>query len=235
MRCAKISRPTLCNLPCVRYNIMDSSLFDKGQHPQFRWSRRWPSWDLVEVDTWSSSEIKTITVTQDVLGGSSMKIRCRKFIPMVGDSLARTWKKDGATVSYQRAPYAILSMRETGKEIKRFVANNISASIKYYILEKQDRLLSSTYAMAYAMVFRPRDFAEVWEIFFLFPYYFTLTNPYSRMKMANVCCKMYFSFGSPSAWNHSQNASLETRHWAWTHRPSTQPSAVTAPTPSPQS
>lgn len=88
---------------------------------------------------------------------------------MEGDSLARTWKKNGTTVYYQRAPYAILSMKETGNEMKRFVANNIGASIKYYIMQKQDRLLSSTYAMAYAMVFRPRDFAEVRENLLLFP------------------------------------------------------------------
>ncbi|MCJ1399486.1 hypothetical protein MMC11_002688, partial [Xylographa trunciseda] len=111
--CARISGPTLRSLPCVRYNIMDSSLFDKGQHPQFRWSQRWSSWDLVEIDTWASPEVKTIMVTQDVLGGSAFKIKCRQFKPLEGDSLARTWKKDGSTVYYQRAPYAILSMKET--------------------------------------------------------------------------------------------------------------------------
>jgi hypothetical protein len=159
--CARISGSTLCNLPCVRYRITDSVLFDKGEHPQYRWSQRWSSWDIVELDTWASNEVKTITVTQDVFGGATFRIQCREFIPVEGDSLARTWKKDGETVYYKRAPYAILNMKETAKEIRRFVARNVGTSISYYILEKKDRLLSKTYAMAYSMVFRSNDFANV--------------------------------------------------------------------------
>lgn len=55
-------------------------------------------------------------------------------------------------------------MRETGDEIRKFVFKNIGNSIKYYIMEKKDKLLSNTYAMAYAMVFRSKDFAEVSEM-----------------------------------------------------------------------
>lgn len=157
----RLSGATLANLPCVRYRIVESRLFDKGQHPQFRWSQRWSSWEANEIQTWASTEIKTITVTQDVFGGSTFSIRCREYVPQAGDSLARTWKKNGQVVEYPRAAYAVASMRETGKEIRRFVAANIGASFKYYISEKKDALLSSTYAMAYAMVFRSNDFAEV--------------------------------------------------------------------------
>ena len=116
---------------------------------------------MVEIDQWRSPETKVITVTQDVFGGSTFDIVCREFIPVEGDSLQRTWKKNGVTQYYPRAPYAIANMKETGNEIKRFVADNIASSIKHFIDVKNDELLQSTYAMAHAMVFRPLKFAHV--------------------------------------------------------------------------
>ena len=160
-RCSQLSKPTLVELPCVRHKITDASLFDKGQHPQYKWSRRWSSWKMVEIDTWQSEEIKIITVTQDVFGGDTFSLACREFVPLEGDSLSRMWKRDGVTQYYHRAPYAIASMKKTAKEIGRFVANNIRSSIKYYIDTKVDKLLQMTYAMGYNIVFRPHAFPAV--------------------------------------------------------------------------
>ena len=120
---------------------------------------------MIEIDQWRSPDIKVITVTQDVLGGSTFDIACREFIPVEGDSLQRTWKKDGITQYYPRAPYAIANMKETGKAIARFVASNIGSSIRNYINSKNDRLLQSTYGMAYAMVFSPAQFPQVSPLF----------------------------------------------------------------------
>lgn len=174
---------------------------------------------MVEIDTWASTDIKTILITQDVLGGSTYPIRCRKFIPVEGDSLARKWKKNGAPIQYERAPYAILSMKETGNEIRRFVANNVGKSIKYYIIESKDKLLSSTYAMAYSMVFRPRDFPEVEAISLITSNLMTLLlNFRARTKKPNLCCKKSFSYGSPLGWNRSRSVSLVRRHSAWNRK-----------------
>jgi hypothetical protein len=116
---------------------------------------------MVEIDEWRSTEVKVITVTQDVLGGSTFDIPCREFIPVEGDSLQRTWKKNGVTQYYPRAPFAIANMKETGKAVQHFVASNVGSSVKHYINVKNDKLLRTTYAMAYAMVFRPHRFTEV--------------------------------------------------------------------------
>lgn len=148
---------------------------------------------MVEIETWASAEVKVITVTQDVFGGSTFDIRCREFIPVEGDSLERTWKKDGVTQYYRRAPYAIANMKETARAITRFVATNIGSCIKHYINVKDDRLLQSTYAMAYAMVFQPRRFAGVSS-----PrsssLAFCLTER-NRMKKRGVCCRRFFNCG----------------------------------------
>ncbi len=116
---------------------------------------------MVEIDTWRSAEVKVITITQDVLGGSTFNIPCREFIPVEGDSLERTWKKRGVTQYYPRAPYAIANMKDTGDAVARFVANNVGSSIKHYINVKNDNLIRSTYSMAYAMVFQSNQFAQV--------------------------------------------------------------------------
>lgn len=161
LTCLELSKPTLARLPCVRCKITDSRLFDKGEHPQYKWSKRWPSWDMTEVDTWRSAEVKVITITQDVLGGSTFNLPCREFIPVDGDSLERIWKKRGITQNYPRAPYAIANMKETGDAVARFVANNVSSSIENYIDVTNDKLLQSTYSMAYAMAFRSGQFTQV--------------------------------------------------------------------------
>ncbi|KAL0935578.1 uncharacterized protein CTRU02_210169 [Colletotrichum truncatum] len=51
-------------------------------------------------------------------------------------------------------------MKETGKAFKKFVAQNIGTSIRHYIMTKKDKLLSSTYSMAYKMVFQPKDLPD---------------------------------------------------------------------------
>lgn len=92
---------------------------------------------MVEIDQWRSTEVKVIIVTQDVLGGSTFDIPCREFIPVEGDSLQRTWKKNGVTQYYPRAPYAIANMKETGKAVQHFVASNVGSSVKHYINVKE--------------------------------------------------------------------------------------------------
>lgn len=116
---------------------------------------------MIEVNTWRSAEVKVITITQDVLGGSVFNLQCREFIPVEGDSLERIWKKRGITQYYPRAPYAIANMKETGDTLARFVANNVGSSIKHYINVTNDKLIQSTYLMAYAMAFRSAKSTQV--------------------------------------------------------------------------
>ena len=116
---------------------------------------------MVEVGTWASGDVKIITITQDVFGGFTFDLCCRQFVPIEGDSLERKWCKDGITQLWPRAPYAIANMKDTGKTVARFVATNTGSFIKHYINVENDRLLRTTYTMAYAMVFQPARFTEV--------------------------------------------------------------------------
>lgn len=102
---------------------------------------------IVEIQEWESPDVKTIELTQDV-GGASYKVNVRKFIPVEGDSLERKWTTNGERRSYRCATYAIVNMKETGQQMLKFVEDNITTAIAYYIGDS-DELLRETYSMAY--------------------------------------------------------------------------------------
>jgi hypothetical protein len=139
--------PTQSKLPCLRYKISETALFDKDSHPQFIWSRRWREMKMVEIKEWATSEVKTVELTQDI-GGTSYKVNVRQFTPIEGDSLERRWKTNGQLRSYKCSPYAIVNMKETGQQLMEFVEDNIKTSIEYFIGES-DELLRCTYDMAF--------------------------------------------------------------------------------------
>jgi len=145
--CQGVSSTTLSKFPCLRYKITDAALFDKGIHPQFIWSERWKQMKIVEIQEWETSEVKMVELTQDV-GSTSYKVKVRQFTPIEGDSLVRRWKTNGESQFYKCASYAIVNMKETGKQLMRFVEENMKAWIAYFVSES-DELLQSTYDMAF--------------------------------------------------------------------------------------
>ena len=111
--------------------------------------------EIVDIKNWRSSEIKEISITQDVCG-ASYKLKVREFIPIEGDALERKWVIHGEQQSFRCAPYAIANMREAGVILKDFADRHIGPSICYYI-DETDKLLRNTYLMAY----RHASFTEV--------------------------------------------------------------------------
>jgi hypothetical protein len=111
--------------------------------------------EIVDIKNWRSSEIKEISITQDVFG-AFYKLKVREFIPVEGDALERKWVINGEQQSFKCAPYAIANMKEAGVMLKNFVDRHIGPSICYYI-DETDKLLRDTYLMAY----RYAEFTEV--------------------------------------------------------------------------
>lgn len=147
LTCIMITGQTLSNLPCLRYKISDAQLIDHGTCPRASWSRRWEKMEMIDIKDWRSSEIKIISITQDV-GGMSYNLKTREFIPIEGDALERKWMTNGEQQSFKCAPYAIENMKEAGRTLNRFVDGHIGSSICYYI-DETDTLLRDTYSMAY--------------------------------------------------------------------------------------
>ena len=112
--------------------------------------------EIVDIRNWASTEIKTISITQDV-GATSYDVKVREFIPLEGDALARKWKTDGVEQSFVCAPYGIADMKEAGSTLSKFADQTLGTAISFYIDESDD-LLRDTYRMAY----RYSRFAEVY-------------------------------------------------------------------------
>lgn len=111
--------------------------------------------EMVDIKDWRSPDIKTIRVTQDILG-TSWDFKVREFIPVEGDSLERRWKTDGVQQTFPCAPYGIADVTEAGRTLVNFADKTLGTSICYYI-DETDKLLRNTYLMAY----RYSQYAEV--------------------------------------------------------------------------
>ncbi|KAI1131699.1 hypothetical protein F5Y10DRAFT_43917 [Nemania abortiva] len=146
LTCKMVTETALSRPICVRKKVTEAKLFAKGEHPQYRWSQRWKSMKIIDIKNWAASDVRTIWVTQDV-AGLKYPLRVRKFIPVKGDSLRRSWSTRGVEKHYDCANYAIENMLEAGKNLEKFVDGSIETSIDYYI-DKSDWLLHQTYHMA---------------------------------------------------------------------------------------
>lgn len=143
---------TISKFPCVRDKISDSELLDKASHPRLEWTRRWRSMKIVDIDLWNSTEIKLISLTQDIgrNQATSYNLRVREFVVVPGDALERTWNVEGEEKAHRCAPYAIADMQQAGNTIEAFACNrnNIETFTRHFI-DKQDTLLWRTYVMAH--------------------------------------------------------------------------------------
>lgn len=108
--------------------------------------------ELVDIDSWASSNIQTVTITQYVTDANGAplryKINVRQFTPRQGDALKRTWRCNGVEESYPCEPYGIADMAESAAVLRRFVDDTLWDAIKFHI-DEDNTLLRSTYRMAY--------------------------------------------------------------------------------------
>ena len=153
---------------------------------------------IVEIVDWRSPEIKTITLTQDV-GGISYDLQVREFVVREGDALQRTWKSRGVEHFYECAPYAIADMHKTGQVIMRLVDNSIPTFVEYYV-DEDNKLLRSTYSMAYR-------YMEIAEVRHLLEKRLMLTLYFSRKKKKNYFVA-FFGCGSLLEWSHARKESV---------------------------
>ena len=103
--------------------------------------------EMLDIDKWASSDIKTITVTQDV-SGTSYDIKVREFVPVAGDAMARRWVNDSVEQFFECTPYGIADMREGASVLSDFVDRTMESSLCFYT-DESDKLIRNTYSMAY--------------------------------------------------------------------------------------
>lgn len=95
MTCQAVTVLIISKLPCLRWIITDSSLYREQSKPAQMFSKRWQSLDMVDINTWASTEVKRICLSQVYLD-APYKLEVRQFQPVEGDMLEEKWTtKDG--------------------------------------------------------------------------------------------------------------------------------------------
>ncbi|KAJ1327396.1 hypothetical protein MN608_06723 [Microdochium nivale] len=146
LNCKKIQRPIMCKMPCLRWRITDSSLYREQDHPYQLFSKRWQNMDLVDIQTWASSEVKSIFVSQIFLD-APYEVLVREFTPVEGDMLQESWTSGSVVKSHRIPRYALANMTATATMLTNFIDNNILLYILGAV--KDDELLLMTYRFAH--------------------------------------------------------------------------------------
>lgn len=124
LTCKKVLKPKMSRLPCFRCKITDVKLYREGPMATgYEYSHRWPNFSMDNINLWASSEIRTIRVTQDFANEPGMVFRVRKFIPMPGDSLVRSWADGNVTKSVDVPHYAVVDMKEAFQTFKEYIVD----------------------------------------------------------------------------------------------------------------
>ncbi|KAF8846805.1 hypothetical protein BDZ45DRAFT_608397 [Acephala macrosclerotiorum] len=153
LTCQRVTGPTICKLPCLRYIISDASVYREQAAPYQLFSKRWQNMELIDITTWASEETKTIVISQIFLD-APYQVKVKEFVPVEGDMLEEQWNSGSVVKSHKIPRYALADMEETAQMLQDF----IDKSVAKYILgalaprnsgKTEDELLYYTYMAAF--------------------------------------------------------------------------------------
>ncbi|SPQ27182.1 dc7b8959-bb24-4bdd-88c8-e08b8e00ba17 [Thermothielavioides terrestris] len=147
MNCLALTVPVIRKLPCLRWIITDSSLYREQSKPYQLFSTRWQSMDLVDIDTWASSEVRRIRLSQIYLD-APYEVEVREFVPVEGDMLEEKWTSNGVTRSHRIPRYALADMEKSAAVLQAFIQDNIARYICGTV-GQSDELIWQTYFFAF--------------------------------------------------------------------------------------
>jgi hypothetical protein len=101
---------------------------------------------MSDISTWANTETRRIEITLG-LCQEPFAVTVRKFVPIIGDSLERSWYDGPTRKSKMIEPYAIARMSVVAVDFQRYVDANATQCMEH-ILAGSDVLIQETYAMA---------------------------------------------------------------------------------------
>lgn len=87
-----------------------------------------------------------IQITQDY-SPNPLVVRVRKFIPIEGDVLSRSWSHGSVRKSVILPPYAIENLKDAERVYKEYI-NKEGTRFFLSTLDRRDKLIWETYTMA---------------------------------------------------------------------------------------
>lgn len=101
---------------------------------------------MTDVSTWSDDEVRTIEITQDY-SPKPLVLRVRRFAPVEGDMLSRSWSHRSIKKSVMLPPYAIENLKVAERTYKEYI-NKEGTQFFFSTLDKNNKLIWETYIMA---------------------------------------------------------------------------------------
>ncbi|TWU74505.1 hypothetical protein ED733_005556 [Metarhizium rileyi] len=159
----RVSNTKAGRFPCLRYKITDVRLFKPGQVPGYEWTRRWNNNISDPIQKWASSDVKFIRISTGY-SRKCIELRVRKFVPLEGDKLERTWDFEGRRRSVKIPPYALMDL-DDGKSAYMSHIRDAMGDTLQHVAERSCGLLRRTYIQAFRMYQDP-SIPEDWKQLF---------------------------------------------------------------------
>lgn len=152
--CKKIAANSrVYRLNCLRWKITDVKLFKPGQVKGHEWTNRWKDSVVDDISTWDAPESRVIRVTEGYTG-RSVELKVRRFQPLEGDKIDRSWVSGGVKKSVKIPPYAIVDMESAKGAFDDYIRSGLVDCCKR-LLGAREKLLWQTYALAIKTVQNP--------------------------------------------------------------------------------
>ncbi|KKA31138.1 hypothetical protein TD95_000576 [Thielaviopsis punctulata] len=146
---AKPNTP-LWRIPCLRYKVSECELFRPSTGVKgLEWTKRWAG-TMDNIDTWAGDEVRVIFIS----GGytrAGVPVKVRKFKPVVGDKVVRTWVSNGVKKSVDIPTWAICDIKDAEAQYDRYLARGVAECLDT-VLQERDPLLRETYHIAFSIL-----------------------------------------------------------------------------------
>lgn len=128
-------------------------LFKPGQVKGHEWTNRWKDSVVDDISTWDAPDSRVIRVTEGYTG-RSVELKVRRFQPLEGDKIDRSWVSGGVKKSVKIPPYAIVDMESAKGAFDDYIRSGLVDCCKR-LLGAREKLLWQTYALAIKTVQNP--------------------------------------------------------------------------------
>ena len=121
-------------------------LFKPGQVKGHEWTNRWKDSVVDDIGTWDAADDRFIEVTEGYTG-QSVPLKVRRFRPLEGDRVDRSWVSGGVRRSVKIPPFAIVDMESAKSAFDAYIKSGLVNCCKT-LLGAREKLLWQTYTLA---------------------------------------------------------------------------------------
>ncbi len=141
------SKKVIHRLPCLRW-ILTETIICRAEGVEL--TKRWSDTEMRNIGSndWTDSDIRTIQIRFSSCSRPAV-FKVRKFRPVEGDSIDRTWKdRRGTLQTTPIEPYAFRDVNEAAESYRKYVVVNMLGALQEFVEnEEVDIQVRKTYGL----------------------------------------------------------------------------------------